>query len=131
MTEFTGAGLNLAAFIYVAWREPAGSRPRIAVKTKRCSLRGEEENSHQRRTTPWRKESLPAPGLNRPSPPCSTRGDEGSWDADRLSELGRLGARLIMQRAEEDIVRLLREPLPYHIGLGVRLLAPRPPTPWT
>jgi putative transposase len=30
--------------------------------------------------------------------------DEGSWDADRLSELGRLGARLIMQRAVEDEV---------------------------
>ena len=30
--------------------------------------------------------------------------DEGSWDAGRLSELGRLGARLIMQRAVEDEV---------------------------
>jgi putative transposase len=30
--------------------------------------------------------------------------DDGNWDADRLSELGRLGARLIMQRAVEDEV---------------------------
>src|SRR5437870_11958638 len=44
------------------------SRPRVAVKTKRCSLRGEEANSHQRRTAPWRKEYPLAPGLNRPSP---------------------------------------------------------------
>jgi transposase-like protein len=30
--------------------------------------------------------------------------DEGSWDPDRLSELGRLGAQLILQRAVEDEV---------------------------
>lgn len=30
--------------------------------------------------------------------------DDGHWDPDRLSELGRLGARLIMQRAVEDEV---------------------------
>jgi putative transposase len=30
--------------------------------------------------------------------------DEGSWDPDRLSELGRLGAQLILQRAVEEEV---------------------------
>src|SRR3989441_6108923 len=50
------------------WRTDPRSRPRVAVKTKRCSLRGEEANSHQRRTAPWRKEYPLAPGLNRPSP---------------------------------------------------------------
>jgi transposase-like protein len=30
--------------------------------------------------------------------------DEGSWDPDRLSELGRLGAQLVLQRAAEEEV---------------------------
>ncbi len=49
---------------------PERSRPRVAVKVKRCSLRGERKASHQRRTAPWRKEYLLAPVLNRPSPVC-------------------------------------------------------------
>src|SRR5438093_13556965 len=77
------------------------SRPRVAVKTKRCSLRGEEANSHQRRTAPWRKEYPLAPGLNRPSPAWWKM---VSGDPDRLAELGRFGAQLIIQRAVEEEV---------------------------
>src|SRR5207253_7543203 len=61
-------GGAIAGAVFVERLAAGRSRPRVAVKTKRCSLRGEEANSHQRRTAPWRKEYPLAPGLNRPSP---------------------------------------------------------------
>ncbi len=35
--------------------------------------------------------------------------DDGTWDPDRLAELGRLGAQLVMQRAVEEEVRAFLE----------------------
>ena len=53
--------------------------------------------------------------------------DDGHWDPDRLAELGRLGARLIMQRAVEDEVseflgrsHYQRAPSPHGWRNGVR-----------
>src|SRR2546426_11907047 len=91
----------VGSHLLVSCRTSRGSRPRVAVTTKRCSLRGEEANSHQRRTAPWRKEYPLAPGLNRPSPAWV---EDGKWDPDRLAELGRFGAQLIIQRAVEEEV---------------------------